>query len=300
MDNNYANQISVKIAAYTWGGWDGFLFPAIIPSTIKIKSTIGESAFSIIDKIPQGTTHFLLHLNLTVTKNFISEREKLMESLANMDISVLNGDITDISKQFIQAALGRAGLNTTRARIEGDPDEMLIVKSNYNYKGKSESKLNDNERAVLQLLPYKNDLLSYKICKRRELNQLTWADTSLTVEKFITNQFDLFYRIYKLMGRLVVSEVIDRSEIKKMPEGIDRINAMFDLTADNIHDYKNTKYYSILQSVEAFSAFLAIDFAAIDIVRSDDGTSYIIDVNTTPFWGDGGHPALMKFLRGSF
>jgi len=43
---------------------------------------------------------------------------------------------------------------------------------------------------------------------------------------------------------------------------------------------------------------MGIYYGAIDLVEAEDGTSYVVDVNLTPYWGQGGEDLrILKHLR---
>ena len=116
-----------------------------------------------------------------------------------------------------------------------------------------------------------------KICKY----DINLENDSIIIEKFVKNDQDLFYRVYKLFSRLVISEVTDKKRIKKMPIGIHRKNYFVDLTENNA----GHKFESIIDQINKLSLSMNIDFAAFDIVMSNDHDFYIIDINNTPYWG---------------
>ena len=53
--------------------------------------------------------------------------------------------------------------------------------------------------------------------------------------------------------------------------------------------------------INKFCNHFKLDFGALDVMRNDNNQFYIIDVNTTPYWGVKLHPEpeLFKFLAGA-
>jgi hypothetical protein len=290
-----------EIVVYEWQAWTGFLFPSIFPHSTRLTACIGEWHSDVILRLPANFSLFVFHISLTHTASIPHHRRLLCEELMARDVTVLNADATNISKTFIQATCERLGLKTTTANREGDEQERLIIKTNWNFGGEAESSIPIHESRLLGLGNFSPDIdsRSYRILKRSEIPDSIWNRTDLVIEHYIENQRNWFYRAYWLARKLVISRVIDPAPIKKMPEGIERQSWFFTMQ-DNGVDACGI----VDREIERLSRYLflfiqetRIDFGAIDVVTDDSTSYYVIDVNTTPFWGGSGHEDIISFLR---
>lgn len=288
-----------NICMYEWNAWNGFMFSCICPHVSRIEAAIKQPNESIVRKIPSGTHYFLFHVNLTNTDHFYTDKLGLLAELKNKNITPLNHRISTISKSHLSKVCVSAGLNSARAERTGDPQELLIIKTNLNYGGLQEKKLTDEQRRKLDIesLTY-IDTVQYPIVPRIQVPQEAWKNSDLVVEKFISNRHHHFYRVYKLLNRVVISEVVDTNPIKKMPEGIFRTNAYCETDTMSVQPISAAKHSALLKHVVAFSDQLGLDFGALDVVKSDEGEFYIVDVNTTPYWGKSGQQSMIDFLAG--
>jgi hypothetical protein len=270
-------------------------------SSLSIEATASHRAEDILQILPDDVGLFAFHLNLTQTASFPHDRSELCRALLRAGIATVNADVTNISKAFIQAACRRLGLPATEAPPEGDPDEMLIVKTNLNYGGLGERSLGVGDLRMLGrgASECAIDAKSYKILKRRDVAHSEWNDPALFIERFVRNCADRFCRAYIFGEHFVISEVVDPSVLKKMPAGIERSNFFFRFDQNGCEPMgaSSARLTSLARQIRRFAESLRIDFAALDVVIDDDDRSYIIDVNTTPSWGVGMGPEVETFLR---
>jgi len=222
------------VAIYEWQTKHAFLFSVLCPSSLRVEANANDWAGDVLRRLSGHIRLFVFHLNLTQTASFPHDRPELCRALSHAGISVVNANVTNISKAFIQASCGRLGLPTTEATPEGDQDEMLIVKTNLNYGGLGERALDTKDLRILgwRAFDCPTDAKSYKVLKRRNVAQSEWNDPSLFIERFVRNQADRFCRVYLLNNYVVISEVVDPSDLKRMPNGIQRNNWFFRLHND--------------------------------------------------------------------
>lgn len=256
-----------------------FLITHLFP-WYKINSSIRENNFSILNQIIDNTKYFIFHINMSNTKNYFSNKEELLNQLSDSNIKSINSNLSDITKRHIQKQCIDLNINNVVCNIK-DTDNV-IIKSNYNFNNINEYRLSKQEKNLLSIsldiIPFKYIITTKnKICEY----DINLKNDSIIIEKFVENDQDLFYRVYKLFSRLVISEVRDKKRIKKMPIGIHRKNYFVDLTENNA----GHKFESIIDQINKLSLSMNIDFAAFDIVMSNDHEFYIIDVNNTPHWG---------------
>ena len=336
----------IPIAIYQFSAWKGFLLPMIFPEAVRVNAFIDEWAEDVLIRLPDGIRFFAFHCNLSYTATIPYKRELLCAELRRRDITPINSLLTNISKSFIQSACCRLGLNTVTASPNGNPDEFLIAKTNLNYGGENEGDVDPKKRQLIGIQSPSAEFQGadrYRIFHRRDLPEVLWTHPDVVVENYISNKDDIFYRIYVLGSRLVISRVTDPAHIKKMPIGIERNSWFVDVArvADSegaggnfqpsvprkdrptrsISCYLWDKTFRIrrrhrsqreelpdqdaiphaaaivLEQVVKFTKAVGVDYCAIDVVVDDEGRPYIVDLNTTPHWGDGGHPELLTFLR---
>jgi hypothetical protein len=270
----------------------------MFPEAIPIRVSIGDSYHKVLSQIRGDSAWFAFHINLTNTGGIPRGRQEFCECLRERGIRVVNGHVTTISKNAIQDACAEAGLPSTRAAAHGDPDEILILKSNCNYGGEHERELTHRQRRELGLTgqpAWTAGHDGYLVLPRRRIDMNRWNAADIILERYITNQRNFFYRGYVFFDRLVISRVIDPAPLKKMPIGIPRESWFLRLPGTISQSGKNPPMH-VARSLAVFCAHFKLDFGALDVVEDEYGECYIIDVNTTPYWGNGGHPDLISFL----
>jgi hypothetical protein len=289
-----------EVVVYEHDAWSGYLIPAIVPGANRIGVRLGECSKDVLSRLPACCRLFVFHINLTFSARVPFGRESLVAELQARDIAVCNAGLVDISKRRVQQICARVGLASIAARPDGDPDEFLLVKTTYNFHGASECKLSVEQRRMLGYesphdMPPRRET-DYRIVRRSEVPPAVWTSPHWVVERYVTNSDHRFHRVYVAGDALVVSRVFDSSPFKKMPEGIERESHWTRLS--DVH--RPSSAPSDIQRVATMSARIAkvanVDYGAFDIVSDDDGEIYLIDINVTPHWGDGGHPDLLAYL----
>jgi hypothetical protein len=285
-----------------WGAWDNYLFPMLFRSAIRIEADIGQKNEYILEQVTRRNSYFLFHINLSEISRFFEDKEKLCADLKSRNIKFLNKDVTDISKRFVQDTCLLLGLNSTRVFQDGDPDELLLIKSNDNYGGINENNLTGPQKIKLGITSTNsNQLVEYIVTERRNIEQNIWSDSSRVIERYISNTNHLFYRVYKINNRIAISEASKTTQIKKMSDGIKRTNYYFDTLTEDSFDEVRADMKELSFIINKFCTHFNLDFGALDVARNDNNQFYIIDVNTTPYWGVKSHPELelIKFLAGA-
>lgn len=289
------------VAIYEWQTKPAFLLSVLCPSSHRIEANASDWAEDILQRLPKEIRLFAFHLNLTQTASFPHDRPELCKALSRAGIAVVNSEVTNISKAFIQASCRRLHLPTTEAVPEGCPDEMLIIKTCLNYGGLGERSLDTSAIRILGQGAYgcSIDAGSYKIVKRRDVTHHEWTDPSLFIERFVRNREDRFCRVYVLGAYFVISEVVDPADLKRMPGGIERKNWFYCIHDDRSAALGNesARLMTLADQIRQFVQLLRLDFAALDVVIDDDDLHYIIDVNTTPSWRDTVEPNVETFLH---
>ena len=293
-----------RVAVYDHSAWHGFLLQAILLQAHRIEVCLGESSEEVLARLPASCRTFVFHINLTLSARLPFERHKLVGQLQARGIVVRNAHVTDISKRAVHRICERAGVASAATRLDGDPDEPVLVKTTCNYHGLPESRLSIQQKSWLGYrsandMPAQREA-GYRIMRRADVPTIVWGSPHWVVERYITNTAHRFHRVYVAGDALVISRVFDSSSFKKMPEGIARESYFLNLSKPCLPSVGS----SDVRDVAVLSARIAqtanLQYGALDVVSDDDGGYYVIDINTTPFWGDGGHPDLLAYLRAGF
>lgn len=287
------------IYIYKWPDQDRYLFPLIFEDVIDIRGVIGQDHREICNKVAHQPGWFLFHIDLTDSANFIDDRDELCAKLLEHSIVPLNAKVVDISKRNVQSICARLGLNCSLATGSGDPEEVLIVKTNQNDWGQIERKLSKRDKDRLGIITYPiNKDVAYGIMHRRDVPDEVWSDENYVVERYITNKENLFYRAYKLRERLVLSEAVDDEWIKIIRPGLARSNYYIDLSDPGTRP-NEALLDQLIGEIDLFCNCINLEYGAIDIVRNDKNEFFIIDANNTPTWNDKEHYNVMEYLRGA-
>lgn len=295
-----ASSAYAAVTLYEHRAWFEFLLPACLPGARRLKVELGETASDVLARLDPACSTFVFHVNLTQTARVPLDREALVEELRARGIAVRNARLTDISKRWIHDLCSRARVPAPVATRDGAADERLVVKTTYNYHGRREAELTVAQRELLGYraahdVPDRRDT-QYRIVPRCEVPDDIWRSPHWVVERYIANAAHRFHRVYIAGDAMVVSRVFDPSTFKKMPEGIARESVY--TTVSEMHGA--ARVGDDMAAVGALCARIArtadLEYGAIDVVSDDHGAYYVIDINTTPHWGDGGHPTLLAYL----
>jgi hypothetical protein len=247
-----------------------------------------DSVEAVLAKLPPRATHFLFHLNVSVTTGLPACRDDLIEALAARGIQTINAGVTDISKPFIQRLCAEHGLNVCLAERTVPGDTMVIVKSSLNHGGKTERDLPPAEvaRLGLHLPPRVLGPANYRVIRAGDVPAWAWEDPSLFVERFVSNDEGRYHRAYLWQDRLVVWDGINPNPIKKTFGDVSSTTSRFRLVEG--------RYLPVAESDRAPPALLAdlavlvaafgFSFGTIDAMSDNEGRHYFVDVNTTPFY----------------
>jgi hypothetical protein len=295
-----ASTAHAAVTLYVYRSWYRYLLPACLPGAVPLRARFGETAEDVLARLDPACSMFVFHINLTQSSRVPLDRTVLVEGLRARGIAVRNAQLTDISKRRLHEICARIGAASPRASRDGDPDEHLVLKTTYNYHGLRETLLTVEERELLGYdsphdVPRREDA-EYAIVARRDVPDALWTSPHWVVERYITNAAHRFHRVYVAGDAMVVSRAFDPSTFKKMPEGIERTS--FYMTVGDVR--RAPAIPDDIAAVGALCARIAIaeevEYGALDVVSDDRGAYYVIDINATPHWGDGGHPTLLSYL----
>lgn len=266
-----------------------------------MRATVGETAADVVARLPEQATGFAFHINLTRSACLPVDRGVLVERLAATGIRPINAELVDISKRTVQRLCAEAGLPSAVASRDGDPNELLVVKTDCNYQAIKERSLSPDQRAAIGYDDLPHELLGhrpyeYLVTCRKDVANRVWSAEYLVVERFVTNRSDRFYRVYVAGNAVVVSRVVDRSPFKKMPVGIPRESFYFAADLTPVEGAAPAEVARVAVHANRFAEAAHMDYGALDVVIDDEGGLFVIDANGTPHWGAGGHPKLLAYL----
>jgi hypothetical protein len=295
------------VTVYEWHAWDGFLVRELFPNAHRLSAYLGQDYTDVLAKIRPGIRRFLFHIGLTESSLVPGLRHLLIRRLQSQGIIVLNGRLTDISKRRVQSVCTKCRLPSASASPQGDPEELLIIKTNLNYGGEDEQQLSAKDCCYLGVdgrpHPAIPDGSSYEICTRKDLAPGFWRDRRLAIERFIANEQNLFFRAYVFLEAMVVEAAVNSAPIKKMHNGLLRTVFFFQgLQALPVETHvKSLKLHGppgmLVRAVRRFCRCIGLDFGSVDVVMNDEEHCFIIDVNTTPYWARADMEEVPAFLR---
>lgn len=290
-----------QLVVYEWHAWQGFLVSQVFPRAFRLPAHVDDSLEAILDTIPRTAAAFLFHLDCSRTYHFPHQRSALIQALHARGIHVLNWATTDITKRHLQSACQQLGLHTVQAAQEGDPQTRLIVKTNLNSGGYGERRLSVAERTLLgapaAFAPISN-ATEYCVLPRQDIPSAWWEQPALAIERYIENQANRIHRVHVAGPRLVLSTGVAEGVLRRFGTERQRVNYFLTRTTLAENSAPSQAVAQILQQVLPFLDGFELDYGAIDVVEDDTGSPYIIDVNTTPGWGEAHQPGLFEHLRG--
>ena len=226
----------------------------------------------------EGEKVFLFHIDLSVQQRVPNCRQALMAALSDRGLILHNAFHTDQRKRLLQQASAQLGFKSLTATRDGDPDEMLLVKTDLNVGGGPERRaLRRFPGMEVPPLPSRITTPSeYYAAKRRDVPDEVWLDETLQVEVCVKNNKGLVLRTFWNQGKGVVSVIENPHEIvKKRNEKCRRWNYTEGVDA-------LTK--SAFQQMAAYAKHLKVSFFAADFVVDEDQSICLVDLNLTPQW----------------
>ncbi len=257
------------MTAYILEKWEGWMAHAIYPSASIIKADVSDTVDEFINKI--NDTEVFFHIAFTYPKHFLNDRDKLIKSLEDKNIKAYNINVTDNSKRFLESFLMTSELNNPFVTKDGNPDESVIVKSNFNNFGIRDveiSKLHPN----WSLPCPREKRMKYYIKTRKDISDKEWDNPEYVIQKYITNKNNVTYRGVYHRGKSIV--FVDNSNIiiKKLT------------STDEWHVSSTQETSKIFDILKILSNKLKFDFFTIDVVKDNADNFFVIDLNTTPAW----------------
>jgi len=276
---------------YQWPDLRGYLAYKLMPEATCLVAEPGETGETVLRRMDTGCERFWFHLAATITTNFPSGRSELLASLGDRGVQVVNGHITDISKRHLQQFNRERGYLDVLAAETGDPDELLILKTNYNSGGDAERYLSTAEYDRLEL--NQSDAVpagfKYHVGARSSFDPEYWKNPAFVFERFIHNKWGIWYRAMVRRPKVALCQFQCSAQIKK--DGRSRLLQITWLRSDDRSAAAGSIGALVLRFIEDFQ----FDFGAVDLVTDLENVAAVVDVNPTP-WG-GGQPGVEAYLN---
>ncbi len=260
---------------------------SLFPGATRLPLGFDDTVDAVLAQIPAGTTHFLFHLNVSITTDLPACRDELIRALATRGIRTINGRATDISRPFIQRFCAAHALNVCLATRDLPDGTPVIVKSSLNHGGKTERDLPPSEvaRLGLHLPPHGLGPANYKVVRAGAVPPAIWDDPSLSIERFISNDDGRYHRAYIWRDRLVMRDAINPALIKKTFDDVSSTMSRFTLIDGRYRPVgTDPGPQALLAQLAVLVPAYGLDFGTIDAMLDNEGRHYIVDVNTTPFY----------------
>ncbi len=266
-----------QLQVFEWFAWEDYLITHIAPGAARVPVTPGIRLCSV----KQRGAPAIVHVDLSRPRTVFPDYEHWLMSYEQLGLPVLNGYCLSIDKWAVQDACAAAGLPQVRAARDGDPDEMLIIKTRANHIGKYERLLAPEVAGDMSPPPWPYPERVHRLA-RRDVPDAMWDDPRIAVERYITNAQGLFQRAYVAGDYVAVATSASPKLIKEMNhrKGVDLISTTS--ASERPNDPRDS-----LSAAFRLAQAMRVDFAALDLALDDAGIPHPIDLNTTPAgWED--------------
>src|SRR5205085_971583 len=168
------------------------------------------------------------------------------------------------------------------------PETPVMVKTSLNFGGKTERSLLPAElkRMGMHLSSHLTGPSDYRVIRVADVPQQWWDDPSLCIERYIANNHSRWHRAIVWQDRLILVEGINPYPIKKLATNVEsrsfyctRVDGRYRASAQVAASIEH-----LLKQLAVFVPAIGLEFGAIDVVSSNGGEHYVIDVNTTPYF----------------
>jgi hypothetical protein len=298
-----SGQAGGTVAVLEWRAWDGFLLTHVLrDDAVRIETDpFREFPSAEFDRICDSFTTVCFQINLSVRGRLPLRIRDLTNRFVERGLYVVNGLVQDIRKSTLHAHLEAIGLASLKAAPSGSPEEILFVKTDLNYGGDLERWLPPESIAVAgfeRLISSGIGAYRYKTVERRMLEESTWTDPAIVVEKYVGNAENSFYRVYFSGEQVIIVKAFAPGIIKKLSNDPRDTNFVTDLE----HLKAGTDDLPISAKLKAdvatFVEKTPVEFGCIDLVHDGHDKHYIIDLNLTPYAGKRVHDVFLNnFLR---
>jgi hypothetical protein len=268
-----------------------YLVDGLFPQVQHIPLAVGQDAASLLAQIEPGTQWFIWHVFVTYKGGIPHDREVLAAGLRERGILPINEGLLDASKRHTQAVLAQLGLPTTEAAAEGDPEEPLFFKSNYNFGGVAERRLSQQVRDYFAIrLPHRATPLfrNYNVYRRRQFKSQVFEIEDIFLERYVANEQHVFFRAFIAFDAVVLSRVVNKEVIKKAAHGEQRDDYFFSFeeAEAGFPSAPDDLVRRVMSDLHRFCRAFKLEMGGVDVLLDDTGTPYIIDANPTAYGGE--------------
>ena len=280
-----------KVAVLEWRAWEGFLLTHVLgddAERIEV-DPFRELPSELFDRICDSFKTVCFQINLSVRSRLPLRIRDLANSFVERGIYVVNGFVQDIRKSSLQTHLEAIGLPSVKVTPSGSSHEVLFVKTDLNYGGDLERWLPPESIAAAGLehlvSPDIKGAYYYKTVIREMLSEEIWNDPAITIEKYVSNAENSFYRVYFSGERIIIVKAFSPGVIKKLSNDSRDTNYVSDL--DHLKAGKDRIELSakLKRDVATFIEQTAVEFGCLDIMHDGNDNYYIVDLNLTPYAG---------------
>jgi len=140
----------------------------------------------------------------------------------------------------------------------------------------------------------------YPVLRRGDVPASWWECADVHIERYIENASGEFFRVFVAGHRAALCYGCSTQPVRRMRDESDRLN--FFVSRDFHEDalapvLLPSIHCEVLRCSTLVADAMKLDFGAIDIVVDDEENVYIVDVNTTPYWGSDEPDNVLQHLR---
>jgi hypothetical protein len=274
---------ATRNVVYAWPTWKRYYACEAVPEALEVRAHPRDAGARIVSCLPRSASRFLFHIDLTEPGRFPLDRAGLIAELEKRSIRVLNGRVTDLRKRTLHETTRRLGIPCAEAPSVGSPSDLLLVKTDRNYGGRSERLLGRRLRKLLGVrdaAPPIRHAFDYRLMRRNAVPRCCWTDPDLAVERFISNPEGRIYRVHVVLDHLVVWSGVSHLAVKKIPD-CSGASEEFLRSGEFPANIPSALVQTVYRFIEGFS----LDYGTLDVIGDTAGKYYIIDVNATPGYG---------------
>lgn len=276
----------VQLQVVEWNAWARFMITHILPDAQCVTATPGEP----LSGLTTPSAPALIHVNLSQPRTVFPDYSDWLSAHEEAGYPLLNGYCRSIDKWAVQEACAAAGLPQVRAARDGDPDELVIIKSRANHCGMYEQLLPEEMTGDMAPPPWPYPERVHKL-PRREVPGHLWTDRRIAIERFVSNSSDRIQRAYVAGDYVAVATAFWPGLVKQINQ-----RNLAGFVSDSAAPSRPADNRDPLSVAFRLARAMRADFAAVDLALDEDGAPHPIDLNTTPSWG--GEPDLNPRLIG--
>lgn len=266
-----------QLQVFEWSAWEHYLITHIAPGATRVPVTPGSRLCSV----EQRDAPAIVHVDLSRPRTVFPDYERWLEGYEELGLPVLNGYYFSIDKWAVQDACAAAGLPQVRAERDGDPDEMLILKTRANHLGEYERLLAPDLAGDMSPPPWPYPERVHRLA-RRDVPDTLWDDARFAVERYIANAQGLFQRAYVVGDYAAVVT----SASPKLVKAVDHRKGVH-LVSTTAASQRPNDPRDPLSAAFRLAQEMRVDFATLDLALDEAGLPHPIDLNTTPAgWED--------------